>query len=214
MGVSIGRLFSTDIRATGGFFLLLGLYFYLWGIDQPARGAVVCMIIVVSLLVHEFGHVFAVRRELGSESVVILWGLGGLCVHEPARTPKQRIVIALGGPLFTAILALLGGLTFLAVRNGVLPAPHPLVGLAVGALLVINLIWLIFNLLPIMPLDGGQALEAILERRMGRPKAQAALRRVSTVAACLVIGFALYIREPFIAVIAILLLMRNISGNA
>jgi len=209
MGVPLGRLFGTDIRATGGFFLLLGLCFYVYSESGPAIAGLVCITIVVSLLVHEFGHVFAVRKQLDAESVVILWGLGGLCVHEPARTPRQRIVISLMGPAFTALLA---GAA-LAVDRFV-PLPHPALARLAGMLLVINAVWLVFNILPIRPLDGGQALEAALSIRLGDGRARAVARQVSIAAAVLVAAGAWAIGWHFAAILAVLLLVQNLSPGA
>ena len=87
-GFQIGRLFGTNIYVTGGFFLLLGLYFVLYGPENVGAAAVFCIALLVSLLVHEFGHVFAVKWFLHGESAIVLWGLGGLCIHEPAPRPR------------------------------------------------------------------------------------------------------------------------------
>ncbi|MHC4938210.1 MAG: site-2 protease family protein [Planctomycetota bacterium] len=209
MGVTLGRIFGTDIRATGGFFLLLAFCFYLYRHEGPAVAGIICIAVLVSLLVHEFGHVFAVRRQLGTESTVILWGLGGLCVHEPARSPRQRIVISLMGPAFTALL---GG-AMLALWKFA-PLPHPVVRQLVAILLWINTIWLVFNLLPIRPLDGGQALESALELKMGTGRAHATARMVSIVFAGLVMAAAYYLDFRFAMVMALLLLVQNLTSRA
>jgi Zn-dependent protease len=212
MGVPLGRLFGTDIRATGGFFILLALCFYVYRSDGPAMSAVACIAIVLSLLFHEFGHVFAVRKQLGSESVVILWGLGGLCVHEPAQAPRQRIIISLMGPVFTAILA--GVALGAGYAGSALGVPHPILARLAGFLVAINAIWLVFNILPIRPLDGGQALEAALAMRLGEKRARAMSRRVSIVIAGVVAGGAYAAGWPVAAMMAILLLVQNLTGQS
>ena len=152
MGFSIGRLFGTDIRATGGFFLLMAAVFYLNGQERLADVALFCIAIIVSLLVHEFGHVFAVRWQLQRESSVILWGLGGLCVHPPADTPKQRIIISLMGPAFQAVL---GGAAVAAYFWA--PAARPYL----WGMVWINVVWLALNLLPVHA-SGDNGLSAIV----------------------------------------------------
>jgi stage IV sporulation protein FB len=208
MGFSIGRLFGTDIRATGGFFLLMGFYFLSAGVGRVAEAAVFCIAIIVSLLVHEFGHVYAVRRQLKSESQVILWGLGGLCVHPPAPLPKQRLVIALMGPAFESVLGVAAVLVFLFV-----PPAQPLLYWFVWCMVWINVFWLAFNVIPLLPLDGGHALEAALEMRIGKARAGAITRRVSVVTAGLVLAGGIFLRQPFIAVLALLLLMQNLRSG-
>lgn len=212
MGVPIGRIFGTDIRATGGFFILLALCFYVYRSDGVAMAAIACLAIVCSVLFHEFGHVFAVRRQLKSESVVILWGLGGLCVHEPPHSPRQSIIISLMGPVFTGILA---GLALGAWKLGeAVGLPHPLVGRLVGFTLAINTLWLVFNILPIRPLDGGQALEAALAIRLGDGRARAASRKVSIVVALVVAGVAYAIGWPVASMLSLLLVVQNFTGRS
>jgi len=211
MGVPIGRIFGTDIRATAGFFLLLALCFYVYGSDGAAMAAIACIAIVFSVLFHEFGHVFAVRRQLGGESIVILWGLGGLCLHQPAQSARQRIIISLMGPAFTAILA---GIALAAGHlETAFGPPHPLVGRLTAFLLAINSVWLVFNILPIRPLDGGQALEAALAIRLGEARARAMSRRLSIVAALAVAAGAYAIGWPVATALALLLLVQNLTGR-
>jgi Zn-dependent protease len=206
MGVSIGRLFGTDIRATGGFFLLMGLYFFMYGADRVAEAGMFCFAIVISLLVHEFGHVLAVRLQLRSDSVVILWGLGGLCMHERASKPRQQLIISLMGPAFSALLGAITIPLFLWV-----PMPHPVIADLVWALVWINVIWLGLNLIPVLPLDGGRALESALAMRMGEARAHAIARKVSIVAAGALILGAFALKLPFLPVLGILLLMQNLQ---
>jgi len=207
MGFSIGRLFGTDIRATGGFFLLMAFYFLQAGVDRAANAAMFCIAIIVSLLVHEFGHVYAVRRQLNAGSQVILWGLGGLCVHPPAPYPKQRVIISLMGPAFESVLGAASVLVYLFARPS-----QPLLAAFVWYMVWINVIWLGLNLIPLRPLDGGQALEAALEMRMGKAKAGAIARRISVVAAGLVLAGGILLQFPFLSILALLLLLHNLRG--
>ena len=210
MGVHIGRIFGTDIRATGGFFLLLGLYFYMLGTDRVAEAGLFCIAIIVSLLIHEFGHVFAFRWQAQSGSSVILWGLGGLCIPDaPPRDPKQRIVISLMGPAFEAVL----GAIALAVWIFV-PVSNPYLATLLFYLVWINVFWLVLNLVPVLPLDGGQALMAALELKMGPHKALAVAKRVSVGCAALVIAAAIYLDFKFVAVMGALLLLQNLPGRS
>jgi len=209
MGFSIGRLFGTDIRATGGFFLLLGYYFLRFGVAQAAEAAMFSIAVIVSLLVHEFGHVFAVRWQLKSESAVILWGLGGLCVHPPAPHPKQRIIISLMGPAFEAVLGVAAILMLLFA-----PPIQPLVDGLIWYLVWINVFWLALNLVPLKPLDGGQALEAALEMRMGAARAAALARRISVFTAGAILVLCLYFQLMFVAILAALLLFHNLQGRS
>jgi stage IV sporulation protein FB len=150
--------------------------------------------VFVSILVHEFGHGLMARKYHGSPSIV-LYGMGGLCYSQGERTPWQRLAVILAGPGAGFILC---GLTLLGASAafGLTGSEHlavvqQLAGLDgnreefVGAisklpsetafriyrnLVWINLMWGLVNLLPIWPLDGGQATQVVLsmvDRKQG-----------------------------------------------
>jgi len=147
--------------------------------------------VFVSILVHEYGHALMAKRFAKSPSIV-LWGLGGLCFSQGERTPQQRLAVIFSGPgagfvllaLVTLVTWLLTGLTPVAQIQvigalfGLTRLPdavfvkfasvfHPGKGsdFALNAywfLVQINLLWGLINLLPIWPLDGGQAAQTLL----------------------------------------------------
>jgi Zn-dependent protease len=206
-GFPLGRLFGTDIYATGGYFVLLALYFYIYR-GNPSQVAVWCGVVTVSLLVHEFGHVFAVRGLTGGECFVQLWMFGGMCVHAPVRSRGKQVAISLCGPVAGFVLA---GVAWV-VWDFAAPS-HPLLRYFVRALLWVNLVWNGLNLLPIWPLDGGQALRAALAHRLGSARAVPIVRYLSIALALLVGILALRFGFTFGAAIALLLGMENLRGR-
>ncbi len=111
--------------------------------------------LVVAILLHELSHA-AAARAFGMQGItVILGGLGGLCVYSGERRPGPELGIALAGPFSNLVLA--AAIYFLP--PGVLPAEGPLLAV-ISSLFLWNLVLGLFNLLPIYPLDGGQALRA------------------------------------------------------
>jgi len=205
-GFLVGRLFGTDIYCAPGFFLLLGLYFFLWA-DSPSAAALFSVSVIISLLVHEFGHVFAVKWFLHAESTVVLWGLGGLTFHPPAGRAGHRVGIALMGPAFGF------GLGVLAIAGGLLvpAAAPPILHRFLDMMIWINVIWTGFNLLPIVPLDGGQALRAGLAAGLGDAPAARAMRVVSILLAGAVAVAAYLLHAPFVAILAVLLVAQNLK---
>jgi stage IV sporulation protein FB len=153
--------------------------------DLPAVAAWIGCVFV-SILVHELGHGLMARRFWG-EPRILLYGMGGLCESRGERTRLQRLAVILAGPgagfallgltLFTSSLALgltagdqaaiLGRLFGLggdraAFATAITKFPsHFLIGLYWN-LVFINLMWGLVNLLPIWPLDGGQASQVLL----------------------------------------------------
>ena len=104
-------------------------------------------IYLFSLLWHEAGHLIAIKICRLSVERCTLYPFGGEIVMKQAfsSTPRQRLVIALGGPVAT--LCILIACFFI---------PHPLI----SDIIKINLFLLLINLLPIWPLDGGRIVVA------------------------------------------------------
>ena len=165
-------LFGTHVRVSPWFWLMgavLG-----WGLAMGGDTrtgllylAVWVVCVFVSVLLHEFGHVW-MGRWFGSHGHIVLHSFGGLAVGSNALNRGwQRFVVAFAGPLIQlvlfAILVVIGmalGLVSPQTENWVYPpawvARSDLLGRTLGFLLEINLFWPILNLLPIWPLDGGQ----------------------------------------------------------
>lgn len=118
------------------------------------------LVLLVSILIHELGHALAFRR-FGHTARITLYTMGGLTHGQggAALTPPQRVVVSLAGPL----AGFLSGLALWALTLLVpVPAAGP-VAEVVSLWLWINLGWGMFNLLPIHPLDGSQALAGLLD---------------------------------------------------
>ncbi|HSR47477.1 MAG TPA: site-2 protease family protein [Anaerolineales bacterium] len=130
-------------------------------------------VVLISILVHEFGHALAFRA-LGERSKVVLYGMGGLTIPESAtwgglgqRTygTAQRVLISAAGPAAGFGLAFV---VFVAAIAGMLTTAALFENFYVqalfDALLWVNVVWGLVNLAPVLPLDGGQIARSILER--------------------------------------------------
>ena len=204
-GILIGRLFGTDIYCEISFFVLIGLYMWSAGL---AAGAIFSGAVLVSVLVHEFGHVLAVRRLLRTQSLVVLWMLGGLTIYRGAPRPGQQAAISLMGPAFSFAL---GGLAYAALA--LLPPEPPLLRAFLLVMVWINLVWTFANLLPALPLDGGQALRAGLRAALPRPRADRIMLVISLVTAAGIVGAGLWFRQPIAAVLGIFLVLDNLKSR-
>ena len=134
-----------------------------------AWAAGMTVVLYATVWTHEMGHI-AMGRRCGVESDrITLRAMGGLAhMSAPAQTPKDDILIALAGPA-----------THLAWMAVLLPATWLLREPGGGAWWFELLRWsaglqtslLLFNLLPIWPMDGGRALRSALALRMDATKA-------------------------------------------
>ena len=130
-----------------------------------------------SILLHELGHAFvALRNGIGISSIQ-LWIFGGLArLDRDADSPSTEFKVAIGGPAVTlAIVVVLAAVGLLAAGPGDFGEAMLVDGGAetsgllamVAWLASINLLVLVFNLLPAFPMDGGRIVRAIAWWRTG-----------------------------------------------
>lgn len=156
-------------------------------------------VILVSLLVHEYGHALTAKM-FGQDAQIQLVALGGLTYHDGKKLKRwQDFIIVLMGPVFGLALA---GIAYLI--RGVVPTAPQLVLYTLSLFFIVNVFWTIVNLLPIMPLDGGQLLRIVLEGVFGHRGLKIAV--MTGVVLAVGIGIAAFIMGLFL-VGAILLLL-------
>lgn len=122
-----------------------------------ARAVIYAVAILLSILVHELGHALVGRRLGLQPRRIVVHGFGGLCEYGRRPTPRQGVVSAFAGPGAGLFLgALCFGLLMLVSVAG----PSVPYGLTVflEQMVWVNVVWSLFNLLPIHPLDGGSML--------------------------------------------------------
>lgn len=120
------------------------------------------------VLMHEFGHSLACRQTGGKADQIVLWPLGGVAYVSPPQRPGAVLWSIAAGPLVNLVLLPVFALLLLASQILSLPQSQPDVHHLLTALLYINGVLLVFNILPVYPLDGGQMLRALLWFRLGR----------------------------------------------
>lgn len=121
-------------------------------------------VLIVSVLAHELVHAVALAR-LRRPATITLHGMGAVTTHPGSITPRQNLAVHLAAPLL--LLVVVGLPARWWFWHGSFSS-ELLLRLAFD-LYQVNFWWSIFNLLPLWPLDGGQALAAFTELRRGRP---------------------------------------------
>ena len=141
------RVSGIPVRVEPVFFLILGLLG--WANSRTGIGIVVFMVVGgASILVHELGHATA-QRSFGARPRVTLTGFGGVTVG-PAQPRGRSLVVTLAGPVAGFVAALVG-----VALSQVVTSDSVVVRTALDDLIWVNVVWGVFNLLPILPLDGG-----------------------------------------------------------
>jgi Zn-dependent protease len=155
--------------------------------EAYAFGAICALALFASVVAHELAHALVARRFGVRTDAITLFLFGGVATleHEPA-TAKADAVIALAGPMMSALLALVALAATFAVDRFVGNAGvRDALGLLGTYLTLANGVLAVFNLLPAYPMDGGRILRALVWRRT-RDRAAA-----TTIASRVGIGFAL-----------------------
>ena len=149
-----------------------------------------CLTLFLIVLLHEFGHALACRSVGGQAHEIVLWPFGGVAYASPPSRPGATLWTIAAGPLVNvALVPILSALWWISGSANWSDSLNQFI----FVVWVINLGLLIFNMLPVYPLDGGQILRALLWFPLGRAR--------SLMVAC-VIGF---LGAAGLAVVAILL---------
>lgn len=166
----------------------------------------------VIVTMHEFGHALACRQVGGSANQIVLWPLGGVAYVDPPPRPGAMLWSIAAGPLVNVALFLV--LTPLLVLSGSMARLETMPDLyrLLDAVWGMNLGLLIFNLLPIYPLDGGQILQSLLWFVLGRARSLLVATLIGFVGVAVVILLALKLNSLWIGLIAVFILMNCIRG--
>ena len=164
------------------------------------------------VLMHEFGHALACRQTGGFADRIILWPLGGIAYVNPPRRPGAMLWSIAAGPLVNLALApLLEALLWFARHAGwYFEAPNAYQ--LIRTIRLMNFGLLIFNLLPIYPLDGGQIFRSLLWFPFGETRSLQIASAVGVVGGVGLAALALYWQSIWTGVMAFFLLSRALAG--
>lgn len=158
------RLLGFPVRIEWMFWVLcvvLGMdYLEVPGPEGLGKFLIMTAVVLGSILWHELGHAWARKHYRAPWSEITLYGFGGLCSGPGRFTRWESVAIAAAGPGASLIL---GGLTWLLVFTPGIRDPW--IAFFVGRMLWVNVGWAIFNLLPILPLDGGHIFAGLVGPR-------------------------------------------------
>ncbi|MGC9504407.1 site-2 protease family protein [Baaleninema sp.] len=172
----VGTLFGIPFYINVSWFLVLGLVTLSYGGGLSAQfpelgtflpwilGLVSALLLFASVLAHELGHSFVAKSQGIDVKSITLFLFGGLAsLGRESETPAESFWVAIAGPLVSLMLfGLFSGIVATTSLSGPLAAILTL-------LASINLILALFNLIPGLPLDGGNILKAAVWKVTGNP---------------------------------------------
>lgn len=189
---SIGRLFGIPIRVHVTLLIFLPLFaFSFMPVDGPQGlfyGALGAVGLFASVALHELGHSLVARAKGSRILEILLLPIGGMArLDALPRRPADEIQTALAGPAVSLALGLAGlfGAPYVFPFN-------PLLAVMVHELGRINIMLVLFNLIPSFPMDGGRVFRAALVPRLGRVPATQLAAKVGRGFAWVFVAWALW----------------------
>jgi len=171
----VGTLFNIPIYINPSWFLVLALVtwsdaewlvyqFPQLGVLSWVLGLVTALLLFASVLAHELGHSLIARRQGVQVNSITLFIFGGLAsLDKEAATPGESFRVAIAGPLVSfSLFGALNAVGYFSQLTGPVAA-------VVALLASVNLALGVFNLIPGLPLDGGNVLKALVWKITGKP---------------------------------------------
>jgi len=154
------RLFRIPIRIHLWFWLM-ALWLWTLNSDEGWAGLLIWVAVVFQgILMHELGHAL-VGRAFGRQPRIELIALGGLTWWEQREpmSPGRNLLVSAAGP---AVGIFIGSLALVLMDAMRVPDPS-LARYTFRSLIFVNLGWGLLNLLPVLPLDGGNIVASVME---------------------------------------------------
>ena len=150
------------------------------------------IVLMLSLIIHEYGHVLVGRRMgFGTSHVEThMFGAAAYITSPMENHPHSELLTAIAGPITSAILGLI------CLPFVYLGGPWPLVWAC-----QLNFILAVFNILPIFPMDGGRVLRSLISTKKGVRKATEIATIVTFVMASILGGLSLFMGDFWILMI-------------
>lgn len=196
--LKIARLFGINVYIHWTFLILLAWIFLSslgagQNVQESLLGVVFVLALFACVVLHEYGHALTARRYGVPTRRITLLPIGGVAsLEKMPEKPREELLVALAGPAVNVIIALLifgymqlAGITFPTSQLED-PSQLSLGDAFIPNLLAVNVILVLFNLIPAFPMDGGRVLRALLSMKFHRSKATAIAAQIGQF---LAIGF-------------------------
>jgi Zn-dependent protease len=164
------------------------------------------------VMMHEFGHALACRQVGGTSNRIVLWPLGGVAYVDPPPRPGATLWSIAAGPLVNvALIPILAGLGVLS-RSMNWAETMPNADGLLHAVWIIDVSLLVFNMLPIYPLDGGQILRSLLWFVMGRARSLMAATIIGFIGVAGLIALAVWMQSAWFGILSAFILLNCWNG--
>jgi Zn-dependent protease/predicted transcriptional regulator len=213
--IRIGSIAGIRLQIHVTFLLFLGWIAVSQGLftghaGRALSGVLLLLLVFTCVVLHELGHALAARRYGIRTRDIVLLPIGGVArLERMPEKPAQEIVVALAGPAVNVVIA---GVLWL-VLGRFDTANMGLGGGLVESIFTINIVMLLFNLIPAFPMDGGRVLRAVLALKL--PYTQAT--RIAAIvgqAIALVFGVVGFFYNPMLMFVALFVFLAASEEHA
>jgi Zn-dependent protease len=204
----LGTFAGIDVYIHATFMLLIAWVGYShwlenqnWGEVFSGIGFILALFLCVIL--HEYGHALTARKYGIKTRDITIYPIGGVArLERMPDKPIQELWVALMGPAVNVVIAA-GLFAYLFLTSNLVPFTELTVasGSFVERIMLVNIILVLFNLIPAFPMDGGRVLRALLAMRMDYVKATQIAAAIGQGMA-LLFGFIGLFSNPFLLFIA------------
>jgi len=167
--LKIGRVAGIGLYVHWTFTLLIAFVAWLYynqgqSWQAAAWGVALVLAVFVCIILHELGHALTAKRFGIKTRDITLLPIGGMArLERMPEDPKQELLVALGGPVVTLVIAaVLAAVVFIGWGPAGLVDIQAVGGNFLTKLALVNAFLLGFNVLPAFPMDGGRVLRATL----------------------------------------------------
>jgi len=176
MRIRIGGAFGIPVYLHWTFFLLPLWVMWTYQDNSPFSLAVTLtgvLLVFACIVLHEFGHALTARYFGIDTQDVTLYPIGGVArLTRMTDKPLEEILIAVAGPAVNVVIAILLSCVLLPVAAyDINLVEHTFAGSLAKFVLIMNVVLVLFNMLPLFPMDGGRVFRALLSFGLGHYRA-------------------------------------------
>ncbi len=165
-GWRVGSLFNIPLFIDNSWFFIVLVITFVQGSDPRwaqlvgpvgayAAGLLLALLLFASVLAHELGHSLVARTQGITVTSIKLFLFGGIAsIESESKTPGQAFQVAIAGPAVSLLLFF--ALTAISLISNLPPIAQGVI----SSVATTNLVLALFNLIPGLPLDGGQIFKA------------------------------------------------------
>jgi len=180
--------------------------------SSPVWNVLEYLALFAIVMTHEFGHALACRQVGGNANQIVLWPLGGVAYVDPPMRPGATLWSIAAGPLVNvALVPVLAALTWFSRSQGWNQTMRDF-DVFLQAVWWTNIVLLLFNLLPIYPLDGGQILRSLLWFGIGRARSLLVAVIVGFIGMAGMVALAFWARSVWLGILAVFILLNCWTG--